>query len=86
MQIKLYALRKDNGITQDEMANKLGISRGRYGKKERGSAEFTQDEMFKISAMFNLSIDDIFTPRERTKQTWKTNYNYLISKEIKFAQ
>lgn len=63
MQIKLYALRKEAGMTQGDMANKLGISQGRYGKKERGSAEFTQDEMFKISEMFNRNINDIFSPR-----------------------
>ncbi|MCR5281498.1 helix-turn-helix transcriptional regulator [Limosilactobacillus fermentum] len=63
MQSKLYALRKDNGITQEEMANKLGISRGRYSMKERGNAEFTQDEMFEISKMFKRNIDDIFLPR-----------------------
>lgn len=67
MQSKLYALRKDNGITQEEMANKLGISCGRYGKKERGSAQFTQDEMFEISNMFNLGLDDIFLPRTHSK-------------------
>lgn len=68
MQSKLYALRKDNGITQGEMANKLGISRGRYSMKERGNAEFTQDEMFAISEMFDRNIGDIFLPR-----THKTN-------------
>ena len=45
------------------MANKLGISRGRYSMKERGNAEFTQDEMFEISRMFKRNIDDIFLPR-----------------------
>ena len=67
MQNKLYALRKDNGITQEEMANKLGISRVSYGKKERGSSEFTQDEMFEISKIFNRTINDIFLPRTHQK-------------------
>ena len=67
MQIKLYALRKENGITQEEMANKLGISRGRYSTKERGNAEFTQDEMFEIRNIFNRNIEDIFSPRTQAK-------------------
>ena len=67
MQAKLYVLRKGAGMTQSDMASMLGISRVSYGKKERGSAEFTQDEMFKISDMFNLGIDDIFTPRTNQK-------------------
>lgn len=64
VQAKLYVLRKGVGMTQSDMANKLGISRGGYAKKELGKSQFTQDEMFKISDMFNLCIDDIFTPRK----------------------
>ena len=63
MQIKLYVLRKEAGMTQGDMASKLGISRGSYAKKELSKSQFTQDEMFKISDMFNLSLNDIFIPR-----------------------
>lgn len=64
MQSKLYALRKENGIDQTEMARKLGIARNTYMRKEKGQNEFTQDEMFKTASIFGKKIDDIFLPRK----------------------
>lgn len=68
MQIKLYELRKNADLTQIQLAEKLGISANQYGKKERGQQEFTQDEMFLLSKLFNKSISDIFLPRRSPKR------------------
>ena len=68
MQIKLYELRKNADLTQIQLADKLGISANQYGKKERGQQEFTQDEMFLLSKLFNKSISDIFLPRRSPKR------------------
>ncbi len=68
VQIKLYELRKNADLTQIQLAKKLGISANQYGKKERGQQEFTQDEMFLLSKLFNKSISDIFLPRRSPKR------------------
>lgn len=67
MQDNLILLRKNNNITQKKLAILLQISEVQYGKKEKGIAEFTQDEMFQIADYFNLKVDDIFLPRKATK-------------------
>lgn len=67
MQNNLILLRKNNNITQKKLAILLQISEVQYGKKEKGIAEFTQDEMFQIADYFNLKVDDIFLPRKATK-------------------
>lgn len=56
MQIYLYQLRKEKGITQKELAQKLGISETAYRQKEKGQSAFTQDEMLvtKIIYIFHL--------------------------------
>lgn len=46
MQILLYELRKSKGLTQKNLADKLGISETAYRQKEKGQRPFTQDEMF----------------------------------------
>lgn len=51
-------------MTQAEIADYLGISTKTYRSKELGNSEFTMDEMFKIAKLFNMRIDDIFSPRE----------------------
>ena len=62
MQEKLLILRKQNNITQDEIARMLGISVKQYNYKENGKSKFNCDEMFKISNYFNKKIDEIFLP------------------------
>ena len=61
MQSRLYDLRKHvKGMTQQQMADYLNISVKAYRDKENGKNQFTQDEMFAISKLFDLNIDTIF--------------------------
>ena len=46
------------------MADYLNISVKAYRDKENGKNQFTQDEMFAISKLFDLNIDTIFLPRK----------------------
>jgi len=71
MQTILYGVRKKKKLSQEEMAEKLGISRVSYGLKERGDNEFTIDEMFNISKILGMGLDDIFLPRSN-KNCYKT--------------
>lgn len=73
MQSKLLLLRKDNKVTQTDLANVLGITTKQYGVKELGKAKFNGDEMFKIAEYFNMKVDDIFLPT--------THQNGELSKE-----
>ena len=56
MQTVLYGLRKERGLTQKELAQKMGISEVSYRNKELGKSEFTQDEMFFLSRFLNKKI------------------------------
>ena len=67
MQEKLLILRKRHGFSQTELAKKLGMSSTQYGLKERGVYEFTSDEMFDASVIFDEKIEDIFLPRSNRK-------------------
>lgn len=63
MQVKLYEMRKRAKMSQEEIANHLGISRNSYGQKERGQVPFLIDEMFAISDLFKKDLDYIFLSR-----------------------
>lgn len=60
MQIKLYQARKQAKLSQQEVADILGISRNSYGQKERGDVLFNLEEMFALSELLNMSLDDLF--------------------------
>lgn len=64
MQHKLYALRKEKGFSQQQMADMLDISSRSYREKELSRSAFNSDEMFIIANMFDRDIADIFLPRE----------------------
>lgn len=64
MQEKLLLIRKNKNITQQELAECIGISVNQYSLKEKGKYNFTCDEMFKIADYLKMSIEDIFLPIE----------------------
>ena len=72
MQEKLLILRKNENITIKKMGEILKIAPKTYSEKERGLAEFTQDEMFELGKKFNLNIDQIFLPRGHRNGDWVT--------------
>lgn len=61
MQTLLYQLRKEAGMTQKDLAEKLGISETSYRHKELGKSDFKSSEMFAIADIFKRNIGDIFT-------------------------
>ena len=68
MQIKLYGARKRAKLSQQEVADILGISRNSYGQKERGDVPFNLEEMFALSELLDSSLDDLFTSKREEKE------------------
>lgn len=54
---RLKKLRKDTGLTQVDVASKLGISQQAYASWERGAKKPTQDNLVKIAQILNVSVD-----------------------------
>lgn len=54
---RLKKLRKDAGLTQVDVASKLGISQQAYASWERGVKKPTQDNLVKIAQVLNVSVD-----------------------------
>ena len=56
---KLAFLRKQRGMTQMELAEKLDISRQAVSKWERGTAEPSIENLINIGKLFDISVDDL---------------------------
>lgn len=54
---RLKDLRKQVGLTQVDVARKLGISQQAYASWERGAKKPTQENLVKIAQVLNVSID-----------------------------
>lgn len=64
MKNKLELIRRERGITQEELANALQVSRQTVSSLENGKYNPSILLAFKISKFFNLSIEDIFIYEE----------------------
>ena len=60
MENKLEEIRKERGITQEELANVLEVSRQTIGSLENGRYNPSIILAFKIAKYFALTIEDIF--------------------------
>jgi len=60
MNSKLFVARRESGLLQKDVAEKLHISKQTYYKKEKGIVEFKQKEMIKLARIFNCSLNDLF--------------------------
>ena len=55
----LYELRREAGLSQEEFAEKLGVSRQAVSKWERGEAYPDTDNLITISGMFGVTLDEL---------------------------
>lgn len=58
--LKLKAKRVECGISQQDMANKLGMTITSYNFKENGKREFTIKECIKLVQILECKFEDIF--------------------------
>ncbi|MBQ7332926.1 MAG: helix-turn-helix transcriptional regulator [Clostridia bacterium] len=54
---KLYQLRKKSGLSQEELAERLNVSRQAISKWESGAANPESEKLIAISNYFNVSVD-----------------------------
>lgn len=55
----LKKIRKDNNLSQEQLADKLGVSRQSVSKWESGLAYPEMDKMLQLCKLFNLNIDEL---------------------------
>jgi putative transcriptional regulator len=62
MKNRLKILRAEHNWSQEELAQKLDVSRQTVNAIEREKYDPSLPLAFKIAAVFNLTIEQIFTP------------------------
>ena len=77
---RIKELRKENNMSQEELANKLDVSRQSVSKWESGLSMPDLDNVIKISDMFNVSIDFLL---KDSKSESDFNYYTIDTKEKK---
>jgi transcriptional regulator with XRE-family HTH domain len=57
---RLKILRKDRGVTQEDLAFKIGVDRSYMGFIERGEKNPTLKNLAKIAKAFKISLSELF--------------------------
>lgn len=56
---KIYALRRKNGLSQEQLAEKIGVSRQAISKWEGGLSTPELDKLKALSECFQVTIDEL---------------------------
>lgn len=59
----LKHFRKETGLTQQEVADKITITRAAYASYEEGRAEPSLAILVALSTLFDISVDDLLLER-----------------------
>ena len=76
---KIYEYRKQNRWSQEELADKLDVSRQTISKWEVGKAVPELDKLIKLAELFNISVDELV--KENIEIVYNENLNNPIKNE-----
>jgi transcriptional regulator with XRE-family HTH domain len=93
---RLQNLRKENMLSQEKLADLVGVSRQAVSKWETGLSNPDTENMIKLGEIFNLSIDEIIgrvfvknkVPEESSKKINNENHKkklYILGSIIGFS-
>jgi transcriptional regulator with XRE-family HTH domain len=75
---RLRNLRRDKGVTQQDIANLVGITYQGVGKWERGITTPDFDALVKLSDYFHVSLDYLITGEEQHKPCLSQDEERLV--------
>lgn len=61
---KIYALRRQSGLSQEQLAEKIGVSRQAISKWETGTATPELDKLIALSDCFGVTLDELIRGSE----------------------
>lgn len=83
---RLYEMRKKKGLSQEELAEKIGVSRQAVSKWERAESSPDIENLILLSQLYCVSLDELLmnepytkentSDKESTIQTDQSNINY----------
>lgn len=65
---KLYELRRASGMSQEELAEKLGVSRQAVSKWESGATQPELPKLIELSKIYQVSVDALLSLEHAKKQ------------------
>ena len=86
MQNNLIKLRKEKGLSQEELADKLSVSRQAISKWERGESLPDTDNLIRLAKLYGVSIDEIVGINQEKTETETATAAYASDGEKEQTQ
>ena len=67
MNTRIKELREDNDLTQQQIADKLGITQRKYSYLETGTQQLTDEILVKLSKVYSVTTDYILRHTDKPK-------------------
>ena len=84
---KLIAhLRKENMMTQEELANKLSVTNKSVSKWERGKSFPETEKIYQLCSLFNISFNEFFSGQKDKESSITPRRNIIDNKALKVKQ
>ena len=80
---KLQKIRRENNVTQEQLADKLNVSRQAVSKWESGTAYPDTEKLIQISKIFNTSLDELINESSEVKGASETNKKFNFNETFK---
>lgn len=66
---KIYTLRRKNGLSQEQLAERIGVSRQSISKWESGAATPELEKLLALCACFQITLDELVTEKPMEHST-----------------
>jgi putative transcriptional regulator len=73
----IETLRNANGLTQEQIADVIGVSRVTYLNVTKGRRDLTTNELEKLAAFFDIPVAELFD-QPRNNEKFKQMYFYIL--------
>lgn len=80
---RLVELRKQNKLSQEALAEKLGLSRQAISKWERAEASPDTDNLIALASLYGISLDELLGSEKKTEKKSDAEENSLTDTQIK---
>ena len=80
---KLYELRKQKGFSQEELANRLNVSRQTVSKWEVGDSTPDMEKLIAMSDLFGISLDELVLDKSPEPATVVQPVKAVVYSEVK---
>lgn len=83
---KIKAIRLEKNLTQEEVAEGLGMTQGNYTRLERGQTQLTIERLQQIADFFSMSVSAIIDYNIGDKLDIKEDYQFILNQNIKLEK